>query len=209
MRPVDEKIFNDNNIVHLPYSDLYIISHADAIEIVISGLTTGALAAQALSALVAGTREVKEKNIHYKTLGDINVDGLPSEYTTSKLVSSSLLSSEESVTLELSSKLAMASMSCSVFTSFGRRFLRLASGFLALDLGLGLGVLSWLDGGAQDPEPPATTTSRAAATTIYLDCEINRVLIKFLSAPSKRLRLTWAEKVVIKRYQEGGTEFVL
>ncbi|KAE8891332.1 hypothetical protein PF003_g24499 [Phytophthora fragariae] len=31
MRPVDEKIFNDNNIVHLPYSDLYIISHADAI----------------------------------------------------------------------------------------------------------------------------------------------------------------------------------
>ncbi|KAE9037202.1 hypothetical protein PR001_g8471 [Phytophthora rubi] len=116
-------------------------------EIVSSGLSTGALAAQALSAFVAGTREVEEKNIHYTTLGDSSVDVLPSEYTASKLVSPSPLSSEESVTLELSSKLAMASMSCSVFTLFGCRFFRLASGFLALGLGLGLGFLSWLDGG--------------------------------------------------------------
>ncbi|KAE9069567.1 hypothetical protein PF010_g26615 [Phytophthora fragariae] len=120
-------------------------------EIVISGLSTGVLAAQAISALVAGTREVKEKKIHYTTLGDSNVDVLPSEHTASKLVSSSPLSSEESVTLELSSKLAIASMSCSVFTSFGCRFLRLASGFLALDLGLELGFLSWLDGGGSGP----------------------------------------------------------
>ncbi|KAE8892013.1 hypothetical protein PF003_g23840 [Phytophthora fragariae] len=148
MRPVDEKPFNDKNIGHMPYctGDLHISSHADAIA-------DNALFSliDIPDALVAGTREVKEKKIHYTTLGDSNVDVLPSEYTASKLVSSSPLSSEESVTLELSSKLAIASMSCSVFTSFGCRFLRLASGFLALDLGLELGFLSWLDGGGSGP----------------------------------------------------------
>ncbi|KAE9179406.1 hypothetical protein PF002_g27823 [Phytophthora fragariae] len=140
----------------MPYctGDLHISSHADAIadNALFSLIDIPEfLAAQAISALVAGTREVKEKKIHYTTLGDSNVDVLPSEYTASKLVSSSPLSSEESVTLELSSKLAIASMSCSVFTSFGCRFLRLASGFLALDLGLELGFLSWLDGGGSGP----------------------------------------------------------
>ncbi|KAE8887451.1 hypothetical protein PF005_g22739 [Phytophthora fragariae] len=129
----DENLFNDYNIVHLPYctGDLHIGSHVEAIadsalyslldmpeclghnmtlhqvgynntkavldwavenfpnpeEIVISGSSAGALAAQALSALVADTWEVEENNIRYSVLGDSYVGVLPSDYTAGKLIS--------------------------------------------------------------------------------------------------------------------------
>ncbi|KAE9341092.1 hypothetical protein PF008_g10798 [Phytophthora fragariae] len=102
--PVDEKLFDDNNIVHLPYypGDLHISSHVDAIadnalfslldipERLDHNMTlhlVGYDNTKALSALVADVREVEEKNILYTVLGDSNVDMLPSEYTASKLVS--------------------------------------------------------------------------------------------------------------------------
>ncbi|KAE9036483.1 hypothetical protein PR001_g8806 [Phytophthora rubi] len=157
-------------------------------EIVTGGSSTEALANQALSTLVADTREVEEKNLRYTALGDSNADVMSSEYTaasssrtmfddnevtvadllsymieaatssrfaylgdflkawmvanssvdTATLAaslsasgitagSSSSLSSEESVNLEL----PMASMSCSIFPSFGCRFSRLGLGFLS------------------------------------------------------------------------------
>ncbi|KAE8995248.1 hypothetical protein PR003_g20285 [Phytophthora rubi] len=132
-RSNDENLFNDYNIVHLPYctGDLHIGSHVEAIadsalysllgmpeclghnmtlhqvgynntkavldwavenfpnpeEILISGSSAGALAAQALSALVADTWEVEENNIRYSVLGDSYVGVLPSDYTAGKLIS--------------------------------------------------------------------------------------------------------------------------
>ncbi|KAE9008456.1 hypothetical protein PF010_g19513 [Phytophthora fragariae] len=146
-------------------------------EIVTGGSSTEALANQALSTLVADTREVEEKNIRYTAFGDSNADVMSSEYTaasssrtmvraiwtsmfaylgdflkawmvanssvdTAALAaslsasgitagSSSSLSSEESVNLELPLKLPMASMSRSIFPSFGCRFSRLGLGFLS------------------------------------------------------------------------------
>ncbi|KAE9346493.1 hypothetical protein PR003_g7408 [Phytophthora rubi] len=50
-------------------------------EIVTGGSSTEALANQALSTLVADTREVEEKNLRYTALGDSNADVMSSEYT--------------------------------------------------------------------------------------------------------------------------------
>ncbi|GMF14812.1 unnamed protein product [Phytophthora fragariaefolia] len=132
-RSNDENLFNDYNIVHLPYctGDLHIGSHVETIadsalyslldmpeclghnmtlhqvgynntkavldwavenfpdpeEIIISGSSAGALAAQALSALVADTWQVEENNIRYSVLGDSYVGVLPSDYTAGKLIS--------------------------------------------------------------------------------------------------------------------------
>ncbi|CAI5707815.1 unnamed protein product [Peronospora effusa] len=132
-RSNEENLFNDYNIVHLPYctGDLHLGDHVTTIpdsplyallnkpecqghnmtlhqvgfrntkavldwavenypnpdEIIISGSSAGALAAQALSALVADVWQVEENEIRYSVLADSYVGVLPSHYSAGKLIS--------------------------------------------------------------------------------------------------------------------------
>ncbi|CAI5743478.1 unnamed protein product [Peronospora destructor] len=132
-RSNDENLFNDYNIVHLPYctgdlhvgnrvttvpdSPLYALlkkpecqghnmtlhqvgfrntqavlnwaveNYPNPTEIIISGSSAGALAAQALSALVADVWQVEKNEIRYSVLADSYVGVLPSHYSAGKLIS--------------------------------------------------------------------------------------------------------------------------
>ena len=67
--------------------DWAVENYPDPEEIIISGSSAGALAAQALSALVADMWQVEENEIRYSVLADSYVGVLPSHYSAGKLIS--------------------------------------------------------------------------------------------------------------------------